>query len=88
MAGTVTVHILEDIVFVILDELEHSPAEAVLLAGGHADAISGSRTDFEHAIHSTFGAIVERATGRRVTSFLSGTCVSARYTVEVFRLAA
>jgi len=36
---------------------------------------------------TTFTAIVERATGRRVTSFLSNTSVEALYSVEIFRLA-
>ena len=35
-----------------------------------------------------FRAIVERATGRKVTSFLSNTSVPSLYSVEVFRLEA
>ena len=85
-AGNVTVHILDDAVVVILDELELSPAERTLLEGGHHETVSKMREDFQSAIGVTFSAIVERATGRRVTSFLSNTSIPARYSVEIFRL--
>ena len=86
-AGSVAVHILEDAVFVVLDELELSALERTLLDGGHDDVISDTRAAFQTAIEGTFGAIVERATGRRVTSFLSNTSVRSLYSVEIFRLA-
>ena len=87
-AGKVTVHLLDTAVLVILDELELTPAEATLLEGGHVETIAKMRADFQTAIGATFGAIVERATGRTVTSFLSNTSIASRYSVEFFRLAA
>lgn len=87
-AGRVTVHVLADAVLVFLDDLELSPLEVTLLEAGHLDVIRDNRAVFQQAIGSTFQAIVERATGRRVTSFLSTTSVSDRYSVELFRLAA
>lgn len=87
-AGEVTVHILDDAVFVLLDDLELSPLETTLLDAGHVNTITEQRAVFQQAIGATFQAIVERATGRRVTSFLSNTSVAERYSVEIFRLAA
>lgn len=85
-AGEVAVHILDDVVIVILDELELSPAEITLLEGGSREAVVTMREEFQSTIGATFGAIVERATGRRVTSFLSNTSLPARYSIEIFRL--
>jgi uncharacterized protein YbcI len=87
-AGKVTVHILDDAVFVLLDDLELSAIERTLLKGGREDSIAETRASFQEAIATTFRAIVERATGRTVTSFLSNTSVGSLYSVEVFRLAA
>jgi uncharacterized protein YbcI len=86
-AGKVTVHILDDAVFVLLDELELSAIERTLLENGREDSIAETRASFQVAIATTFKAIVERATGRTVTSFLSNTSVGSLYSVEVFRLA-
>jgi uncharacterized protein YbcI len=86
-AGEVSVHILDADVFVVLDQLELSTAETTLLEAGHADLVSDVRAAFQRAIETTFRAIVERATGRRVTSFLSSTSIDSLYSVEIFRLA-
>jgi uncharacterized protein YbcI len=86
-AGNVTVHIAEDVVFVVLDDLELTTLEQTLLEGDNAEAVQTTRSAYQHAIQATFAAIIERATGRRVTSFLSNTSVESRYSVEVFRLA-
>lgn len=86
-AGKVTVHLHEDDVIVILDALEMSPAEDLLLEGDEDQTVSDMREGFQAAIEPTFSAIVERATGRRVTSFLSNTSLPDRYSVEFFRLA-
>ena len=86
-AGTVSVHITEDAVFVLLDELELTPLEATLLEGGDFESVGNTRSAYQQVIEATFTAIIERATGRRVTSFLSTTSVPSRYSVEIFRLA-
>jgi len=87
-AGKVTVHILDDVVFVLLDDLELSAIERTLLNNGEEDSIAQTRASFQVAIATTFRAIVERATGRTVTSFLSNTSITSLYSVEVFRLGA
>ena len=86
-AGEVTVHLLGDTVIVILDELELTPAEMTFLDDGNYETVQEMRDQFQSAIGHTFCAVVERATGRRVTSFLSNTSIPARYSVEIFRLA-
>jgi uncharacterized protein YbcI len=83
--GKVTVHLLEDSVFVLLDDLELTNLEQLLLEGGRVETVRHMRALFQETIETTFVAIIERATGRRVTSFLSNTSVEALYSVEVFR---
>ena len=58
-------YVLDDAVLVILD-LEITEAERTLLDAGRADAVRGIREDFQKVVGSTFIAVVERATGRRV----------------------
>ena len=48
--------------------------------------MKSAREAFQDAIASTFKAIVERATGRRVDSFVSHMDVEDLYAVELFRL--
>jgi len=86
-AGNVVVHILDDVVVVVIDQLELAPSEKTLIEGGHTESVANMRASFQQAIEPTFTAIVERATGRRVTSFLSNTSIPSLYSVEIFRLA-
>ena len=86
-AGEVVVHVLDDLVLVMLDKLELSVAEKTLLEGGRAESVEVMRSAFQGAIEPTFSAIVERATGRRVISFMSWTSLAPLYSVELFRLA-
>ena len=45
------------------------------------------RTQYQHAIRSSFSAAVERATGRTVVGFASTTSLEEpRFMAEVFRL--
>ena len=85
-AGSVVVHTLDDLVVVLLDELELSAGERLLLDNGHSENVLSMRSAFQQAIEPTFTAIIERATGRRVTSFLSTTHLDPSYSVEFFRL--
>jgi uncharacterized protein YbcI len=88
-AGRVTVHVLDDTVMVLLDDLELAESERTLIAAGRGDAVTGTREAFQGAIGATFIAVVERATGRRVVSFHSFTRVDEpTYSAEVFRLEA
>lgn len=78
-------HFLEDTVLVILD-LEITEAERTLLQAGKADAVRGIREDFQQVVGATFIAVVERATGRRVDSWISRMSTDPVYSVELFRL--
>ena len=86
-AGTRSTRVLigEDSVVAILD-IELSVAERTLLDAGKAEAIKTMRESYQLAIGPTFSAIVERATGRRVSAFLSSILIEPLFTVEVFRL--
>ncbi len=79
--------VVDDLVVVVID-VELTRSEQTLLDAGNGDAVKAVRESFHLAIGPTFEAIVERATGRRVTSFLSIMSVDPVYEVEVFRLAA
>ena len=85
-AERVTVHLLDDLVLVMLDELELSLAERTLIEEGDPESMLRARAAFQRAIESTVNAIVERSTGRRVASFVSATSLTPSYSVEVFRL--
>ena len=85
-AARATVHVIEDSVICFLDELELQRNEEFMIGAGHADAVVEMRSRYEAAIESTFQAAVERATGRRVVSFVSATKLSPNYAVEIFRL--
>lgn len=76
-----------DLVVVLID-VDLARSERTLLDAGHGDAVKRVRESFQKAIQPTFGAIVERATGRRVCSFMSMMSTDPVYQVEVFRLAA
>jgi uncharacterized protein YbcI len=85
-AADVEVHLLADLVVVLLSGLELTPGEQTLLDGGYSASVSDMRARFQERIRPTFEAIIERATGRRVRSFLSNTDLDDRYSVEFFRL--
>jgi uncharacterized protein YbcI len=85
-AREVNVHIMGDFVLVALD-IELTQAEQTLIDSGRPDAVTGIRESFQEVIGSTFSAIVERATGRRVISFVSHMSVEPLWELEVFRLA-
>jgi uncharacterized protein YbcI len=80
------VHVAGDFVIVVLDVVL-TQAEETLLNAGRPDAVTGIRESFQEVIGATFSAIVERATGRRVISFVSQMCTDPLYSIEVFRLA-
>jgi uncharacterized protein YbcI len=48
--------------------------------------VLATRSAFQQAIEPTLSAVVERATGRKVASFLSTTSLSNLRSVELFRL--
>lgn len=85
--GTRSTRVLigEDAVVAILD-IELSIAERTLLDAGKSEAIKTMRESYQLAIGPTFAAIVERATGRKVASFLSSVSIEPLFAVEIFRL--
>jgi uncharacterized protein YbcI len=86
-ARRIQVHILEDAVVCFLDELELMPNEKFLIESGRSQGVIELRNQYQQAIETTFRAAVERATGRRVVSFVSATKLAPNYAVEIFRLA-
>jgi uncharacterized protein YbcI len=84
-AREIQVHVVDDVVLVILD-IVLSRSEQTLMDAGKLDAVQTTRESFQEAIATTFVAIVERATGRRVNSFVSRMNIDPLYSVELFRL--
>jgi uncharacterized protein YbcI len=87
-ATNLDVALHDTFVVVVLDVLL-SPAERTLIEAGNEDSVTSIREAFQVAIETTFTAIIERATGRRVTGFASRMVVHGPgppWSVEVFRL--
>jgi len=75
----------EDTVLLVLD-IELTAAERTLISASQQEAVKGTREAYQTAIAPTFIAVIERATGRRVKSFLSSMSVEPLYSIEFFRL--
>ncbi len=86
-ASSAKAFVHEDAVVVFLDDIELQQSEHFLVGAGEAQAVIDVRSRYQQAIEPTFRAAVERATGRRVISFVSATKLSPNYVVEIFRLA-
>jgi uncharacterized protein YbcI len=86
-ARDVRAHLLDDAVLVFLDDIEFQHSEEFLIGAGEGEAVIEVRNRYQRAIETTFRAAVERATGRRVVSFVSATKLAPNYAVEIFRLA-
>lgn len=80
------VHILEDLVVLLLDDIEMLPVEQFLIDAGEGQGVIEVRSRYQNAIEATFRAAVERGTGRRVVSFASITKLNPNYVIEMFRL--
>jgi uncharacterized protein YbcI len=85
-AGAIRAYLNDDCVLVILDDLELQRSGTFLHESGEGQAVIDVRNHYQQAIEATFRAAVERATGRRVVSFVSATKLDPHYAVEVFRL--
>jgi uncharacterized protein YbcI len=85
-AGSATALFARDAVIVFLDDLELQRSEQFMIGAGEGQAVLDVRNHYQQAIEATFRAAVERATGRRVISFVSATKLDPNYAVEVFRL--
>jgi uncharacterized protein YbcI len=88
-ASELKVAIEADFVVAMMN-IDLSPAERTLIEAGNHDSVRVTRESFQSAIAPTFRAIVERATGRTVSSFASRTVLEDEppWSVEVFRLEA
>jgi uncharacterized protein YbcI len=80
-------YLLGDAVVCFLEDLELLPNEEFMLERDMADAVVDIRQRYQEAVGDSFIAAVERATGRRVTSFLSRMSLDPHFVVEIFRLA-
>jgi uncharacterized protein YbcI len=85
-ASSISVHSGADVVTVLID-VELSKAEETLIDAGREEAVKGMREAYQLAIAPTFTAVVERATGRTVASFVSAMSMDPLFSAEVFRLA-
>jgi uncharacterized protein YbcI len=85
-AARVRAHVLDDTVIVFLDDLEFLPNEQFMIDRGHEDSVLEIRHQYQQAIQAPYRAAVERATGRKVVSFVSSTKLNPNYSVEIFRL--
>jgi uncharacterized protein YbcI len=86
-AQTPHAYLLGSAVVCFLDDLELLPNEEFMLEREMADAVVDIRQRYQEAVGDSFIAAVERATGRRVTGFLSRMNLDPHFVVEIFRLA-
>jgi hypothetical protein len=61
--------------------------EETLIDRGEASAVEGFRRTFQDAMESQFVDVVEEATGREVTAYMSQVHVDPNVAVELFLLA-
>jgi uncharacterized protein YbcI len=85
-AKAVKTHFIGDVVLTVLD-IELTTAEQTLVDAGRGEAVRKMRQTFQETIEPTFRAIVEHATGRTVTAFLSDLHIDPLFSTEIFRLA-
>jgi uncharacterized protein YbcI len=64
-----------------------SRVEQTLLEGGRGSTVIQQRMEFQDLMRERFEAVIERATGRRVISFMSGNQQQPDMMCEVFVLA-
>jgi uncharacterized protein YbcI len=87
-AGEARAVVTDGWVLVILDDLVLLPNERFLVESGKHDAVAHVRTQYQHAIQSSFRAAIERATGREVVGYASTSSVEEpRFAAEIFKLA-
>ena len=75
----------QDVVVCLLED-GATRAEVNLVAAGKAELVRRGRDALQRAMETELVAAVERLTGRKVRSFLSGVSTSADSSVEVFVL--
>jgi uncharacterized protein YbcI len=86
-AGEAHTFVGNGFVVVVLDDLELLPNEKFLVEHGKYETVLQVRTQYQHAIQTSFRAAIERATGRTVTAFASTTSMDEpRFVAEIFKL--
>jgi uncharacterized protein YbcI len=75
----------QDVVVCLLED-GATKAERNLVAAGKSELVRMTRDAIQRAMEEQLVTTVERLTGRRVLSFLSGTSTLAESSVEVFVL--
>ena len=80
--------LLEDDLAMCILRSALTPAEALLVANGHRDAVHDQRQAFEHELAPALRAAVERITARTVTNFLPTTHLTPSLTLLTFAFAA
>src|SRR4051812_476861 len=86
-ANESSAYLLDNSIVCFLDDLELLPNEEFMLEREMDEAVVDIRQRYQEAVGSSFIAAVERATGRRVVSFLSRMSLNPHFVVEIFRLA-
>jgi uncharacterized protein YbcI len=88
VAVTDVVVMLEDDHVAVMMDGDLTRGEQTLVDAGNEDVVIHGREAFQQAIATTYAAVVERATGRRVESFASRTVVrdDRVWAIEAFRL--
>ena len=79
--------LLEDDLAMCVLRAALTPAEELLVANGHRDAVHAQRQAFEHTLAPALRAAVERITARTVTSFLPTTHLNPSLTLLTFGFA-
>jgi uncharacterized protein YbcI len=77
--------VYDDVVVCLFQDVA-SRAEVNLIAAGKSELVRLQRDAIQRAMESQLVETVERLTGRRVSSFLSGLSTAGRDSVEVFVL--
>lgn len=81
----VITHAIDDLVVTVLD-IELTRIEQRMIEFGHGNLVHDVRHAVQTVEAASFTAVVERATGRRVTAFSSHTHLDPPFAVELFRL--
>lgn len=79
-------HYTDDAVICFLWE-GFTKVEETLIASGRGEAVADLRRSFQAAMQEEFTAVIENATARRVTAYLSQVHIDPNMTVEIFLLA-
>ena len=80
--------LLEDDLAMCVLRTTLTPAEVLLVANGHRDAVHDARQAFEQTLAPALRAAVERITSRTVTTFLPTTHLAPGLTLLTFAFAA